>query len=52
MERQASEARRYKAYYGIDIDDLSVYDLVLATDRMTPEEVICEIAERSKGFKC
>ena len=28
-EREASEAARYRAYYGIDLDDRSIYDLVL-----------------------
>jgi len=32
-EREACEARRYRQYYGIEIDDLSPYDLVLNTDR-------------------
>ncbi|TAJ45249.1 (d)CMP kinase [Methanofollis fontis] len=32
-ERQACERARYRTYYGIDIDDLSVYDLVLSSER-------------------
>ncbi len=39
LDRQASEAKRYKMYYDIDIDDLSVYNLVINTDDLTPEEV-------------
>ncbi len=31
--REACEARRYRQYYGIEIDDLSPYDIVLNTDR-------------------
>jgi cytidylate kinase len=31
--REESEARRYKMYYNIDINDLSVYDLVVDTGR-------------------
>lgn len=31
--REESEARRYKKYYNIDINDLSVYDLVLDSGR-------------------
>lgn len=30
--RQHSEATRYKAYYGIDINDLSPYDLILSSE--------------------
>jgi len=36
-ERQASERTRYRTYYGIDIDDLSVYDLVLSSERWNVE---------------
>jgi CMP/dCMP kinase len=31
--REESEARRYKMYYNIDINDLGVYDLVIDTHR-------------------
>ncbi len=40
IERQNSEAKRYMMYYGIDINDKSVYDLVIITDDMTPDEVL------------
>ncbi|MBQ7405978.1 MAG: AAA family ATPase, partial [Candidatus Methanomethylophilaceae archaeon] len=36
VERQNSEAKRYMMYYGIDINDRSVYDLVVNTDDLTP----------------
>lgn len=45
LERQRSEAKRYLQWYGIDIEDLSVYDLVLNTDNMNPEQVIEAILE-------
>jgi cytidylate kinase len=32
-ERERSEAERYKRYYGIDISDLSKYDLIIDTGR-------------------
>lgn len=38
--RAESEALRYEEYYGIDIDDLSIYDLVINTARWTPEGVL------------
>ncbi|WP_224449149.1 (d)CMP kinase [Haloprofundus salilacus] len=38
--REASEAKRYMAYYDIPIDDLSIYDLVLNTARWGPEPVL------------
>lgn len=45
VERQRSEAKRYQQWYGIDIDDLSVYDLVLNTDDMDPDQVLGAIME-------
>lgn len=47
--RAASEKRRYEAYYGIDIDDLTIYDLVINTARWGPEgvfELVADAAER------
>jgi cytidylate kinase len=37
--RAESEAGRYDAYYGIDIADLSIYDLVVNTARWPPDGV-------------
>lgn len=45
LDRQRSEAKRYKQWYDIDINDLSVYDLILNTDNMTPDEVLETILE-------
>jgi cytidylate kinase len=39
-ERATSEARRYEEYYGIDIEDRSIYDLVVNTARWDPESEI------------
>lgn len=47
MEREECEARRYLAYYDIDIHDRSIYDLVIDTTCRTPEQVadlICDAA--------
>jgi cytidylate kinase len=38
--REDSEAGRYREYYGIDIADLTIYDLVLNTGRWGPEGVV------------
>jgi cytidylate kinase len=38
--RADSEALRYEDYYGIDIADLSIYDLVINTARWPPEGVL------------
>ncbi|MFC6903814.1 (d)CMP kinase [Halalkalicoccus tibetensis] len=37
VTRSESEARRYEEYYGIDIGDLSIYDLAVNTARWGPE---------------
>mgnify|MGYP000103168883 FL=1 len=39
-ERADSEAKRYLEYYGIDIEDRSIYDLVLNTARWDPDAVV------------
>jgi len=36
-ERQLCEARRYLEYYDIDIDDLSIYDLVISSEKWDVE---------------
>jgi cytidylate kinase len=41
--REASERRRYHDYYGIDLLDLSAYDLVLDSSERTPDELIADI---------
>ncbi|HEX59464.1 MAG TPA: cytidylate kinase [Methanomicrobia archaeon] len=40
VERENSEKRRYKEYYGIDLSDLSVYDLVINTAKFNENEVV------------
>lgn len=37
--REASERRRYRTYYGIDMDDRSVYDLILDSTSTAPEAI-------------
>ncbi|MHC1631345.1 MAG: (d)CMP kinase [Methanotrichaceae archaeon] len=41
--RETSEARRYKKYYNIDVNDFSVYDLVIDSDTWN-EKGVLEIA--------
>ncbi|WP_265112219.1 (d)CMP kinase [Halosolutus halophilus] len=38
--REASEAQRYEEYYGIDIRDLTIYDLSINTARWEPDAVL------------
>lgn len=44
LEREECEADRYEKYYGIDIRDRGVYDLVLDTGGLTPSEVVDAMA--------
>jgi cytidylate kinase len=39
-KRTESEALRYREYYGIDIGDLTIYDLVINTARWTPDGML------------
>ncbi len=50
IERQKSETERYMKYYGIDIYDRSVYDLILNTDDLTPDEVLQTILDGVRGW--
>jgi cytidylate kinase len=38
-DRERSERQRYRTYYGIDLDDLSVYDLVIDSTGVEPAAV-------------
>jgi len=49
VEREKSEAKRYKEYYGIDIDDESIYDLVIDTSDKSPDEIVNIILSSLKG---
>jgi predicted cytidylate kinase len=46
LEREECEAARYQTWYGIDIKDLSAYDLVVDTSERTPQEIVDLILER------
>jgi|Deesub1362B_J571_1020462.scaffolds.fasta_scaffold00070_91 cytidylate kinase len=39
-EREKSEKMRYMKYYGIDIDDLSFYDLVIESSKWNSESIV------------
>jgi cytidylate kinase len=47
-ERAASEAKRYREYYGIDIEDRSIYDLAVNTARWDPGTLV-DVAGRLVG---
>src|SRR5262245_9678288 len=46
--REASDRSRYRDLYGVDYHEHSRYDLVMDTDRRTPEEVAREIVARAR----
>lgn len=46
--RSESEALRYEEYYGIDIDEMELYDLVVNTARWSPDGVL-ELVETAVG---
>jgi cytidylate kinase len=48
-ERERSEAKRFKRFYGIDVNDHSVFDLVLNTEQWTAREM-ARILEVVVGF--
>ncbi len=39
LERERCERERYLKYYNIDINNLSIYDLVIDSSRWKPEEI-------------
>ena len=48
MARQRSDAKRYREIYGFDLNDVTLYDLVLNTDHQGPEELAAQILTRAK----
>jgi predicted cytidylate kinase len=48
-ERQQVERRRYIALYGIDIEDLSVYDLVLDSGALAPAELAARVVDAARA---
>ncbi|MCL2334305.1 MAG: AAA family ATPase [Candidatus Methanoplasma sp.] len=52
LERQSSEAKRYKMYYDIDIEDISVYDLIVNTDDLDPDQVVETILKGIEEGTC
>ena len=50
-ERAESEAHRYREYYDIDIDDLSIYDLAVNTARWGPQGVLAVTLHAVDSYK-
>ena len=49
-ERERSEHDRYTAVHGIDIANLSIYDLTLDSAHRTPEEIAAAISSRAHAL--
>lgn len=50
LAREACEAKRYLSFYNIDIGDRAIYDLVIDTTRLSPEEVASGIVEAAEAL--
>ena len=48
LNREKSEALRYKNYYNIDLKDTSIYDLVIDSADKTPDEITYLITQKIK----
>lgn len=44
LEREASEADRYRRYYAVDLGDVSFYDLVLDSTKLSPPQLASRVA--------
>ncbi|MCU1351184.1 MAG: cytidylate kinase [Acidimicrobiales bacterium] len=49
QEREASERLRYHGYYGIDLLDLGLYDLVLDSCERRPDDLVDEIVAAARA---
>jgi cytidylate kinase len=50
-ERGESESSRYQEYYGIDIDELAIYDLAINTARWGPQSVLSMTLHAAESYK-
>jgi predicted cytidylate kinase len=40
IERERSETTRYKKYYNINLEDTSIYDLIIDTSKLNPNQIV------------
>ena len=50
MTREQSEKERYFEYYGIDVSDLSIYDLIVNTDKFELDGVVAVVRSTLEIF--
>jgi predicted cytidylate kinase len=48
LDREKSDFNRYKKYYNIDLNDISIYDLIINSEGKTPEEIVDIIFDEIK----
>jgi len=48
INREKSERDRYEKYYHIDITDTSIYDLIIDSSQMTPDNILSTILHHLK----
>ncbi|MBI2652210.1 (d)CMP kinase [Candidatus Woesearchaeota archaeon] len=48
-KREESEKKRYKRYYGVDYLDKKLYNSIIDTTKLTPQEVVWKIIEFVKS---
>lgn len=48
QKREKSEAKRYKEFYGINLKDKSIYDIVIDSANKTPSEIVELIIKKLK----
>lgn len=51
VERRKSEVKRFKQQYGVDIDDLNNYDVVIDTSFISPDEVFGRAWEAIENWR-
>lgn len=51
QEREQSEHKRYEQYYDIDLDDLSIYDLIIDSSRWNEHGIVNMILVAVEGMK-
>lgn len=49
LAREMSERIRYQRIYGIDLNETRIFDLVIDSAKMTPDEIVTRIASRVEG---
>ncbi len=52
VKREKSEYQRYKKYYDIDLNDKSIYDLVIDSGENDPEEIVDKIIKGVEDGAC